>query len=241
MPGYKADLHVHSLLSPCGSLEMSPAAIVARAKEVDIDILAITDHNSTRQAPLVQQLGAVAGVMIICGAEVTTREEVHCLALLPDEPSRIVFQDFLDRNLPPVANDPAVFGYQVVVDSEERIVYEEPRYLLSALNAGLEEVAGVVHSLGGLFIPAHADRPRFSIISQLGFIPPDLPADAIELSMPEKNGSDHSDGLFQGRFPIVRNSDAHYLHQIGNQTTVFMLEELNFIQFASAFRSLKNC
>ena len=40
------DLHIHSTLSPCASLEMSPAAIVRRARELALDVIAVTDHNS---------------------------------------------------------------------------------------------------------------------------------------------------------------------------------------------------
>lgn len=237
MNSYKADLHIHSLLSPCGSLEMTPAAIIERAREEHLNILAITDHNSTRQVPVVQQLGIKAGLLIICGAEVTTREEVHCLVLLPDEVSRLAFQAFLDHNLPPIANDPGIFGYQVVVDAGERIEFEEPKLLLSALTAGLEEVAKVVHSLGGLFIPAHVERPRFSIISQLGFIPEALQVDAIELTATgNARRALFADNVPAG-IPIIRNSDAHYLHQIGNQTTEFRMEGLDFLHFATALRS----
>ena len=81
---FKADLHLHSVLSPCGSLDMSPTAIVAQAKEVGLDIIAVTDHNSTLHCKLVQELAAEAGIVALLGAEVTTREEVHCLAFFPE-------------------------------------------------------------------------------------------------------------------------------------------------------------
>ena len=29
---FRADMHIHSVLSPCGDIEMSPSAIVAQAK-----------------------------------------------------------------------------------------------------------------------------------------------------------------------------------------------------------------
>lgn len=80
MNQYKADLHIHTLLSPCGDLEMSPRNIISAAKQRGLHIIGITDHNSTFQAPLVKELGQEAGLFVLCGAEVTTREEIHCLA-----------------------------------------------------------------------------------------------------------------------------------------------------------------
>ena len=44
---FKADMHIHSVLSPCGDIEMSPSAIVAQAKAKGLDIIGLTDHNST--------------------------------------------------------------------------------------------------------------------------------------------------------------------------------------------------
>ena len=80
---------------------------------------------------------------------------------------------------PDIPNDPEKFGFQVVVDPEEQIIYEEPKLLISALNQSLEEIAHKVRQLDGIFIPAHIDKPCFSILSQLGFVPPDLRYDAL--------------------------------------------------------------
>lgn len=78
---YRADLHIHTCLSPCGSLDMSPTVIVETALARGLDIIAITDHNTTLQCPEIQSLGAEAGLTVLAGAEVCTREEAHCIAL----------------------------------------------------------------------------------------------------------------------------------------------------------------
>ncbi|MCK7521398.1 MAG: PHP domain-containing protein [Ignavibacteriales bacterium] len=57
-----ADLHIHSTLSPCASLEMSPAAIVRRARELGLDVIAVTDHNSMDNGFHAPQAGREAGV-----------------------------------------------------------------------------------------------------------------------------------------------------------------------------------
>ena len=162
MKEYRVDLHLHTCLSPCGSLEMSPQRIVETALERGLDAIAVTDHNSTLQCPEIQALGEERGLMVFAGAEVTTREEAHCVALFADDRTRAAFQMYLDDYLPPVPNDPERFGDQVWVNARNEIVGEAPYLLISALDRSVEQIAAVVHRLGGLFIAAHVERPRQS-------------------------------------------------------------------------------
>ena len=228
MKSYRADLHIHSLLSPCGSLDMSPTRIIREAKERKIDIIAVADHNSTRQAGLIKKLGKEAGITVLTGAEVNTREEVHCLCLFGNDEATNAFQQFLDDRLPDEENDVVIFGDQVVVDENEHIVYTEDRLLISALHAGITEVEAVVHKLNGLFIPAHIDRPFSGILDRLGFIPENLQCDALEISyrMSETEICRNYPELC-GKY-FLRSSDAHYPKDIGRATAVFELEENSF-------------
>jgi PHP family Zn ribbon phosphoesterase len=232
----RADMHIHTILSPCGSLEMSPANIVDAACRHQIGIIGITDHNSTRQCDTVRKVAESKGIYVVCGAEINTREEVHCIALFDGEKPLNIFQQWLDSRLPDIPNNPARFGDQVWVDINENIEGEEPRLLISAINASLEETQSMVHSLGGIFIAAHADKSRNSVISQLGFIPDDVAFDAIELS------SHTSVEEFLTRYPglaghtFITSSDAHYLHQIGTAYTSFEMESVDFISLASCIR-----
>ena len=79
----RADLHIHTVLSPCGDLDMSPANIIGMALQKGLSLIGISDHNSTRQAPVIQQLGERQGLRVLCGTEINTAEEVHALASLP--------------------------------------------------------------------------------------------------------------------------------------------------------------
>ena len=124
MKEFRVDLHLHTCLSPCGSLEMSPQRIVETALERGLDAIAVTDHNSTLQCPEIQVLGEERGLMVFAGAEVTTREEAHCVALFADDRARAAFQMCLDDHLPPVPNDPERFGDQVWVNARNEIVGE---------------------------------------------------------------------------------------------------------------------
>jgi hypothetical protein len=221
---FKTDLHIHTVLSPCGDLEMSPDAIVRRALEEKLDIIAITDHNSTRQAKVVRDVAKPFGLKVFCGAEVTTKEEGHCLAIFDDDESLDAFQNYLDAHLPDIKNSVQKFGYQVAVDANNDIVFEEERLLISAIDQSVEQVEQQVHQLGGLFIPAHVDKLKFSIIQQLGFLPTDLKVDALELSYRETPTDYKLKNPYLKNYCFIQNSDAHMLEQIGTTYTIFHLK-----------------
>jgi PHP family Zn ribbon phosphoesterase len=236
MRTFLADLHIHTTLSPCGDLDMHPARIVQEAAGRKLDIIGITDHNSTLHCPLVSRLAAEKGILVLKGAEVNTKEEVHCLTFFENDETLGIFQEYLNANLPDLMNDPELFGYQVQVDEFEQIVYEEPRLLFGALNKSVGELCDFVHSLGGLFIPSHIDRPKNSLYSQLGFLPADLEPDALEvskMSSPESFAAAHPEIR---RFPIVRSSDAHLPEVIGTIHTGFFMENNSFGEIKAALR-----
>jgi 3',5'-nucleoside bisphosphate phosphatase len=231
-----ADLHIHTTLSPCGDLDMHPARIVDLASQKGLEIIGITDHNSTRHCALTTELAARKGITVLRGAEVTTREEVHCLAFFENTDALTEFQKFLDDNLPDIQNVAEIFGYQVVCDEAENVIYEEKLLLLSAIQKSLDEVENLVHSLDGLFIPAHIDRNKNSILSQLGFFPEGLNADAIELSRKisrSELAASHPDAL---NFTIIRSSDAHYPEDIGSAVTQFYISAPSLSEVRMALR-----
>lgn len=231
---FRADLHIHTVLSPCGDLEMSPVNIVRRALEQKIDIIGITDHNSTRQCRLISQIAETVGIFVLPGAEITSREEVHCLVFMPGWKELHSLQQYLDQHLGNILNDVDNFGYQVVVDDQENIVFEEPRLLIQSINQSVEEIEAFVHSLGGLFIPAHVNRSAFSLVSQLGFVPDDLKADALELSKHVTAEKFVSQNPYLTSKQFIRSSDAHFLKSIGEVFTGFYLEEASFKEIKMA-------
>ncbi len=224
---FKADLHIHTVLSPCGSLDMSPAMIISAAIGKGLDMIAVSDHNTTLHCELMVTLGREAGLNVLRAAEVTSAEEVHSLVILPDADARASFQEWLERHSMRVPYDPRIFGDQVVVDRNEQIICEIEYFLPAALDASLDEIEREAHRLGALFIPAHLDRPSFSITSQLGFIPEDLYIDAVEVvgKVPDI------------LYPVIRNSDAHIPEHIGRRYTTYMMEDATFGELALALRS----
>lgn len=236
MQKFRVDLHIHTVLSPCGSLEMSPENIIEFALKAKLDIIAITDHNSTKQVSVVKKMAEKKGIFVIGGAEVNTIEEVHCLALFETGEQLAEFQEYLDKHLPPVKNDPKKFGYQIVIDEFENIVEEEDRLLIIALDAGIIDVEQKVHSLEGLFIPAHIDRPYNGIISQLGFVPKDLKADAFGLTRRSHIFDWENNSKLPENPVFIRNSDAHRPEDIGIQITIFEMKEISFSEIKKALK-----
>ena len=232
----KADLHIHTFLSPCGDIGMTPLNIVRKAKAKNLDLIAVTDHNSTLQAPEIFRLGKREGLAVLCGAEITTREEVHCLAYVGTETQRLKLQEYLEKHLPHIPNDPEIFGYQLWVDEYEKVMGEAPYLLISALDQTIDQVEAFVHSIGGLFVPAHIERSRNSLLSQLGFVPPELRADALELSRHSRKVAFLEQHPEIDKFKIIQSSDAHYIENLGAIHTVFEMEKPDFEGLKSALK-----
>ncbi|MDD4776768.1 MAG: PHP domain-containing protein [Fermentimonas sp.] len=235
MSFFNADLHIHTCLSPCGDEDMSPRNIIRIAKERDMQIIAITDHNTTRNVRVCMELGMRKGVFVIPGCEVNTVEEVHCLCYFPDLQVLDKFQQFLDSRIADLINDPEKFGYQVAVDESDVIIYEEERSLFTGIMDGIDALAEEVHKLGGIFVPAHIDRPVNSLLSQLGFIPPDLKYDALEVSKRTLlSDFEKMHPELAGEF-FLRNSDAHYTDDIAKAYNRFEMEDANWECFKLLF------
>ncbi len=240
MKNFRADLHIHTLLSPCADLEMTPRNIVAKAKQTGLDIIGITDHNSTKNSLLVKKIAEHAGIYVLTGAEVTTREEVHCLAFFEFPEQLEAFQKYIDKNITRLPNSEDEFGHQPVIDEDENIVEFIPWYLPAALKVGIDQIQQQVHELNGLFVPAHVDRPANGIFSQLGFIPPGLKYDALGISSHVSQKHVVKQYVLQYKTTLIRNSDAHFLKQIGEIYTLFNMSEISFAEIRMALNQQDN-
>lgn len=233
---YLADLHIHSVLSPCGDLEMSPSAIVRRAQQVSLSLIALTDHNRAENCPALHDAAAEVGLPVLYGLEVRTQEEVDVLCLFDRLTAALDWQEALYPALPSVANAPLLFGDQVVVDRYERILKVEPKLLINAVAISLQMVAHETVQRGGLVIAAHVDRPINSLISQLGFLPSGCPLDAAEVSPFGREEEVRSLHPSWRQIPLVRFSDSHQLDQIGKQHTVFRVNRPTVQELRLALR-----
>ena len=184
---FYGDLHIHTCLSPCADLEMSPRSIVKEAKRKGLHFIGICDHNSAENVGAAKKAGRSENIGVIGGMEVTSSEEVHILALF-DEGSRLrALQQAVYRNLRGT-NDARLYGDQVVVNEEDEVVRFNRKLLIGATEIPIHEVVNLIHRLDGLAIASHVDREGFGIIGQLGFIPEDLPLDALEITDRSQTG-----------------------------------------------------
>lgn len=210
---YRADLHVHTVLSPCAEVEMIPPLIVDTALELGIDLIAITDHNSTGNIHAVQQAAEGTDLVVLPGMELQTREDVHSLCLFDTLDQAERFQKIIDSTLPNLKNNDDSFGAQFVVDENGEYIRTEDRLLITSSSLSLNDSFRIVTEMGGLFIPAHINRKTFGLIESLGFLPPDIPFDAVEISrhLTPIQASERIPSI--SRIPIIQNGDVHRLDE----------------------------
>lgn len=219
---YTAELHVHTVLSPCAEVEMIPPLIVAEARERGIDLIAITDHNASANVAAVQEAALDSDLVVLPGMEVQTREEVHVLCLFDTLEQLAAWQAHVDAHLPPFPNDPEHFGEQFVVDASGDFIRREPRLLIVSTTLSFKEAIDGVTALGGLAIPAHVDRAAFSLLTNLGFVPPDVHPDALEISRHLSIAEARRKFPQLRGYPLIRSGDVHRLEEFlgANRFTV---------------------
>lgn len=210
---------------------MSPPAVVRQGRQRGLHLIAVCDHNSAENVEAAARAAQNTGLAVIGGMEISTREEVHVLGIFEDDGALASAQEVVYENLSG-QNAPDMFGEQFVMDERGEVVRHNDRLLIGATRLSLEEVVGTIHRLGGVAIAAHVDRPSFSVISQLGFIPEGLGLDAVEVC------SDDLPALPQD-LAVVRSSDAHRLAEIGSRQTHFLVERPTASEIGMALWGIK--
>src|SRR5512139_659547 len=140
MKTFRADLHVHTVLSPCAEVEMIPPLIVQKALEHSIDLIAITDHNASANVRAVQKAAEDTGLTVLPGMEVQSREDVHLLTLFETLDALKTWQTQVDESLPDLPNRPDFFGEKFVVDETGEFVRSEPRLLSTSIRLSINEI-----------------------------------------------------------------------------------------------------
>ncbi|MBR3223487.1 MAG: PHP domain-containing protein [Kiritimatiellae bacterium] len=229
----KFDLHIHSCLSPCASLEMAPSEIVSRAAIAGMDGIALTDHQSARNVPAIAECARRAGLKCLFGLEVQTAEEVHTLAIFDTPEQALAMTDWVYAALPKRVNDPDTFGDQPVVTADNDIVEMEWRILAMGCRRNIPETSEKTRELGGLYIAAHIDRPNYSVVSGLGAVPEGC-FDAVELS----RTADETAWLPRsGGLAAVRSSDAHNPEDVARVWTEADISDFSVSALKQAFAS----
>ncbi len=202
---------------------MIPPLIVEYALDAGLDLIAVTDHNASANAGAVMQAAIKGGLRVLPGIELQTREEVHLLCLFDSLEQVTQWQSEVDAALPNLPNRAETLGEQFVVDAAGDFVRREERLLLISANLSLEHAAKRVCELGGMAIPAHIDRPANGLMALLGFMPPGLSVQALELS-PNITAQAAKSQFHTGDMALVQSSDAHWLDAIASGVTEFDLD-----------------
>ena len=237
MQPFRADLHVHTVLSPCADVEMIPPLIVQTALEKDIDLIAITDHNASANVGAVQKAAEGRSLTVLPGMEVQSREEVHLLTLFETLEALETWQKDVDCALPDTPNQPAFFGEQFVVDETGEFVCREPRLLLNSTTFSIDQIFARVRALGGIVIPAHVERFSFGLFPTLGLISESWNVLALEISRHSTPQRALAAFPVMRNYPLIQNGDVHRLSDFLG-TTVFTLASPSLMEIHLAFNQI---
>ena len=236
MEQYRYDLHMHSCLSPCGDNDMTPNNMVNMAALLGCQILAITDHNTCRNAPAAMRVGEQAGVLVIPGMELCTSEEAHVVCLFETAEDALAFDAYVEEHTMHIPNRPEIFGDQLIMDEEDEITGRIDHLLITATDISVNEVQAIVKQYNGVAFPAHIDKDAYSITASLGAIPPEAEFTAAELSGSANREKQMILYPELENMLILQDSDAHYLHLMREEMGMVELPELSAKALLDLFR-----
>ena len=214
MNKYFYDLHIHSCLSPCADDDMTPANIAGMASINGLNVVALTDHNTSKNCPAFFAHAKRYGIVPVAGMELTTSEDIHVICLFPTLDAALDFDGFVDSRRIKIANKKALFGNQLIMNEDDEVAGEEEHLLINATTIDLETAYNEVTDRGGVCYPAHVDRESGGMIAVLGDLPDEPEYTAFELN------DKASFGEYTSKYPKLSDkrylvsSDAHNLWSV---------------------------
>ena len=230
------DLHIHSCLSPCGSEDMTPNNLVNMAALAGLQVIAVADHNTTKNVPAAMKVGESVGVLVVPAMELTTKEDIHVLCLLPSLEQAELFRQYVYERLPQRKNRPKAFGNQYVMDENDELVEEEPQLLAFGSSIGIYEVKDLLPQFGGIAIPAHIDRASYSLLGVMGLIDKEMGFSLYETTRDCDTDALQENYDFSGHF--IANSDAHDLIAIADAERTLEIRELTAEGVIAALKAM---
>ncbi len=224
MNRYYYDLHIHSCLSPCGDADNTPNNIAGMASLCGLNIVALTDHNTTANCPAFFEAAKRYGIIPIAGMELTTSEDIHVVCLFESLENAMAFNDKISEFKIPILNRPHIFGDQLILDGQDNIVGEEKNLLINATLISVNEVPELVSEFGGICYPAHIDRQSNGIISILGTFPCSPKFKCFELHDKDNHDEYVQKYGLHNKVMIV-SSDAHNLTDMRDKENYFELDD----------------
>ena len=223
---YFYDLHIHSCLSPCGDMDMTPNNLVNMAKLLGLDVIALTDHNTSLNCEAAIEVGEAVGILVIPGMELTTAEDIHAVCLFPTLEKALDFSAYVDEHRIKLKNKADIYGRQVIMNKDDEEIGEVEHLLLPASFITISEAYQKAKEFGGICYPAHIDRDSLSILSVLGEIDPYCGFKTAELADMSKLEPLKQQHPILNELNIVNCSDAHYLENMREAQNTLALPEL---------------
>jgi predicted metal-dependent phosphoesterase TrpH len=217
---------------------MYPSALVEAAVHRGLDIIAVCDHNASENTEYVIRAASKYGIKIVPGMEISSSEEVHIIALFESTENLYKIQHLVYNSLPG-SNREEIFGCQAIVNDLDEVEGFNEKLLIGATTRPVEDWVKDIHDLGGLAVASHIDRESFSIISQLGFIPPDLRLDALEISARTGIPEARKEFAELYRMPFITSSDAHFIKDIGKAYTVIRMYDASLGELKMALAGVE--
>lgn len=227
MQKYYYDLHLHSCLSPCGDMDMTPNNIVNMAKLLGLDVIALTDHNTCLNCEAAMKVGEEVGVLVIPGMELTTSEDIHAVCLFPSLERALAFSRYVDENRIHIRNKTEIYGRQVIMNEEDEEIGEIEDLLLPGSFIGMYDAYQKAKEFGGICYPAHIDRDSLSILSVLGEIDPYCGFKTAELADIGRLDELRKLHPILNEMNIITCSDAHYLENMKDAAHTIELPRLS--------------
>ncbi len=225
MNKYYYDLHIHSCLSPCGDDDMTPNNIAGMAALNGLNIVALTDHNTSKNCPAFFEAAKRNGIIPVAGMELTTSEDIHLVCLFEKLEAALEFDSFLGYRRILIPNRVDIFGEQTIMNGLDEVIATEPYLLSNATDISVDNAAALVNSYDGICYPAHVDREANGIIATLGI----FPDDENFLNAGFHNGDKIEEYIdkfpaLKTRRPLV-SSDAHFLWDIRDKMYYLELDD----------------
>ena len=220
----RCDLHIHSALSPCADMDMTPNNIVNMAQLNGLELIALTDHNTAGNVRSVMACAKDTSLCVVPGMELETVEEAHFVCLFPTIEKAEAFEVCIKPFFLPIEIRADIFGEQVYMNAQDEIVGYETQLLTTALTCSIYEAAPIVQELGAVVMPAHVDKDAYSVISNLGFVPEDLGFTSLELSKNITKEEALSRWPYLENYRLLTDSDAHFLWDMYEEQNILDIE-----------------
>lgn len=227
MGKYYYDLHIHSCLSACADDNMTPNNIVNMAKLNNLDLIAVTDHNSCSNCSAVIQAGENVDLLVLAGMELQTNEDIHAVCLFSNLDNAESFAEYISSLLPEMENNEKIFGRQALMDSNDNIIGYERQLLATSANISIMQLPEIIVDYQGAVILSHVDRAAYGIYSVLGGIPPEADFKAAEISKSTDAKAFVVNHPELAGYILCSNSDSHMLGSINErENNYFELDKL---------------